>query len=297
MSPPEATESSAVVNGDLILLDYELWAELGDRVDLIDTTREEVAQKANLKIPEGHTFGPYPHIVGGEHFPGSIESFLLTLPLGREVEKEFAPSDAFGERDPKLIELFSMHEIERLPEMRKENAELDVGTVLTIRGRTGRVVSLTAARVRVDFNRPFAGRKVKGKFRIVSKVTDPVEKARAVVELTYGRSKEFGVEVHQDHVVLKVPDRTKFDFAWMASKPRVIDQLRSQLKPTSIKIVEEYLTPAKERKETAPKEGSTSEEMEPDSSAEAAPSEPPLSRKTSHAHRESKPAGSPAASE
>ena len=241
---PHASESHAPAeNGDLVLLDYELWAEGGGRTDLIDTTRESVAQKAEVQLTEGQTFGPHPHLIGGDYFPTGIEQALTGAKLGEEFTKEFAPAEAFGERDPKLIELFSMHEISRLPEMRRDDAHLDVGTILTIKGRRGRVVTLTAARVRVDFNPPFAGRKVKGTFKLLEKVREPADQALALIELTYGRSKEFSVEVHSNVLTVKVPDRAKFDFAWMAAKPRVIERIRSQLKPHSIKVVEEYVTP------------------------------------------------------
>ncbi len=41
-----------------MLLDYELWAEGAGKTELVDTTREEVAQKAELRPPEGHKWGP-----------------------------------------------------------------------------------------------------------------------------------------------------------------------------------------------------------------------------------------------
>ena len=237
------SEHPATKTGDLVMLDYELWAEGGGRSDLIDTTRAEAAQGAHLHLPEGHKFGPHPHLIGGDYFPGGIENALVGQKLDAEWEKEFTPAEAFGERDPKLIELFSMHEISRLPEMRREDAELDIGTVLTINGRRGRVVTLTAARVRVDFNPPFAGRKVRGKFKVVATVSAPVDQAKALIDLVYGHGDEFKVDLHQGLLKLVVPDRSKFDFGWAAAKPRVIDQLRTHLKPTSIEVVEEYVTP------------------------------------------------------
>lgn len=245
---PHSSAGGSVASGDLVRLDYELYAETGDRTDLIDTTRESVAQGAKLDVPSGYVFGPRAHLVGGEYFPAGIENALVGLKVGEEVEKEFAPAEAFGERDPKLIELFSMHEIQRLPEMRRENAHLDIGTILTIRGRRGRVVTLTAARVRVDFNPAFAGRKIRGKFQPVEKIETPVDQVRALVDLTYGHGADFGVEVHQGVVTLKVPDRSKFDLTWAASKPRVIDRIRSQVKPKSIHVVEEYVTPVSKEK-------------------------------------------------
>ena len=198
-APPAGEVTRA---GDLVQIEYDLWAESGGKTELLDTTHEEIATKEKISPPEGFTFGPRPHEIGGEHFPSGIENSLVGVSIGEEVEREFAPRDAFGERDPKLIELFSMHEIERLPEMRREDARLDVGTVLTIEGRRGRVVSLTAARVRVDFNPPFAGRKVHGKFRIVERIADPLAEVRAILELQYGHASEFHLEHHGNTIVL-----------------------------------------------------------------------------------------------
>lgn len=288
---PEATasEPSSDRHGQIVLLDYELWAEGAGRTELVDTTRAEAAQNAGVKLTEGHEFAPRPHVLGGDYFPSAIEAFLESLPVGEEREREFEPADAFGERDPKLIELFSMHEIERLPEMRREDAELDVGTVLNIRGRRGRVASLTAARVRVDFNPPYSGRKVRGKFKVVSEVSDRAEQARALVELAYGRSKEFGVEVHQGVVTLKVPDRSKFDIQWLAAKPRLVDQIRTHLKPTSIRVVEEYVTPTKEKEKSAPASGAepTSAGSEKSAKSEAAAGSASPSSETGAKHAKS----------
>jgi len=283
MSPESHHGSTARLTekGDLVRLEYELWTELGGKTELLDTTSEELAQKENART-EGRTWGPRPHEIGGEYFPAGIENSLVGLTVGEEVAREFTPAEAFGERDPKLIELFTMHEVERLPEMRREDAHLDIGTTLTIEGRRGRVVTLTAARVRVDFNPPFAGRKVRGKFKVVESITDPAEQARSVVELQYGRSSEFHIEVHEKTVTLKVPDRTKFDIAWMAAKPRVIDRLRTHLHPQTIRVVEEYVTPAPEKKE--PAEAAKAPESTPASpEAPPAPSEPPAKPKGSRA--------------
>jgi FKBP-type peptidyl-prolyl cis-trans isomerase 2 len=263
-------------SGDLVLLDYELWTESGGKNELIDTSRAEVAQKENFNLPAGYEFGPRPHIVGGEDFPKALEDAIAAGPIGHEVEKELSPVEAFGERDPKLIELFSMHEIERLPEMRREDAELAVGTVLTIRGRRGRVVSYTAARVRVDFNPPFAGRKIRAKFQVVEPITDPVAKARALIELTYGRAKDFAIEMHDKVLSVTIPDRAKFDLAWhAAAKSRLIERLRTHLHPKSIHFLEEYVTPT-------PKETKAAEEKA-EKSTEEAPKEEPAEEKKPHA--------------
>jgi FKBP-type peptidyl-prolyl cis-trans isomerase 2 len=237
--------------GELVLLDYDLWAETGGKWELIDTTRASVAQSEHFETPAGYEFGARPHLLGGDEFPAALESAIRDSAVGKEVEREFAPAEAFGEKDPKLIELFSMHEIERLPEMRKDDAELHLGTILTIHGRRGRVVTYTAARVRVDFNPPFSGRKIRAKWTVIEPISEPVAKARALVELTYGRGKDFGVHFHEKVLTLTLPDRSKFDLVWhSAAKARLIERLRSQLHPTMIRYLEEYATPA----EAAPAE-------------------------------------------
>ena len=278
MTSKAAADDGVTRAGDIVRLDFELWSEIGGKTELLDTTREEVARETGGSAPEGRTWGPRPHQIGGEYFPAGIENSLLGVKIGEEVSREFAPADAFGERDPDLIELFSMHEIQRLPEMRREDAHLDLGTVLTIEGRRGRVVTLTAARVRVDFNPPFAGRKVRGKFRVVGRVEEPAEQVRAIVELQYGRGPEFHIEVHEHVVTLQVPDRSKFDIGWMAAKPRVVDRIRSQVKPHAIRIVEEYVTPVAEPKAT--EKPAKAAAPEPPAPSEADVAEPDVSGKS-----------------
>ena len=282
MSPESPHSSEVTESGDLVHLEFDLWAESGGRTDLIDTTHEQVASQEHLPHADGATWGPRAHLIGGEYFPGAIEAALTGVPIGEEVVREFAPAEAFGERDPNLIELFSMHEIQRLPEMRREDAHLDIGTILTIEGRRGRVVTLTAARVRVDFNPPFAGRKVKGTFRVVDRITEPAEKVRGIVELQYGRGSEFHIEATDKTITLKVPDRSKFDIAWMATKPRVIDRLRTTLHPHVIRVVEEYVTPTPEKPAKSAEAPATPSEEAP---AASAPSEP--TSKSAHPTRAS----------
>jgi FKBP-type peptidyl-prolyl cis-trans isomerase 2 len=282
--PSKESDAGAPTHpGDLVNLHFDLWAETGGKSELLDTTHETVAQEANAPALEGRKWGPRPHLIGGSFFPTGIENALTGVKVGETVEREFAPADAFGERDPDLIELFSMHEIQRLPEMRRDDAHLDLGTVLTINGRKGRVVTLTAARVRVDFNPPYAGRKVRGKFEVVDRISEPVEQIRAVLELQYGRSGEFHVETHEKTITIRIPDRSKFDLGWLAAKPRVIDQLRTQLKPHSVRIVEEYVTPTTEAKAPEAGKGKAPPASEPEAEPKSAPGPSEESSSAKHA--------------
>ena len=243
----DTAPSGPVQKGDLVLLDYELWSEFGGKRELLDTTRESAAKEAKAETPANALFRPRPQVVGRELFPGSlgkIESSLEGVLVGAEVEKEFAPSDAFGERDPDLVESYSIQKISRLPEMRLEDAQLDLGTVLTIEGRSGRVSLITAGRVKVDFNRPEAGRKVQFKFKVLEKITDPPRVATTVLDMEYGNGEEFPVQVEGAEVTVRLPDRVLFDLNWLVAKSRVIEDLRSLLNVQKITFLEEHKTPA-----------------------------------------------------
>ncbi len=276
-----STDATPVKSGDLVELDYEVWAEGGGTTTLVDTTRESVAAQANVTRDDATPFGPRPHLIGGEFFPKGIEAALVGRVPGEEFTQTFPPAEAFGERDPKLIELFSMAEIQRLPEMRREEARLDVGTLLTIRGRRGRVVSLTAARVRVDFNSPLAGRTIRATLKIVRRINEPADQARALIELHYGRSRDFSVDLADGVLTVGVADRSKFDLGWVAAKPRLIEAVRRHLQPKKIRLVEEYVTPpaSTEKAPATPEATPTPGPSNPPSppAAEPAPStaEPP----------------------
>jgi FKBP-type peptidyl-prolyl cis-trans isomerase SlyD len=244
---PEET----VAKGDLIRLDYDIWAETGDKSEIIDTTNAAVAKEAHWQGRKDDEFGPVPYELGKNRFPAALEKALEGAKVGAVIEKELAPGEAFGERDPKLIETVSLREIARLPEMRKEGAQLEVGMTLTVNGRKGRVTSFTAGRVRLDFNDPLAGRRLKAKVTVKEKITVPEERVKAVVEMEYGRSNEFTLEIKDNVITMIVPDRAKFDMVWHVSKGRVVESLRKYLKPEMVIIAEEYKTTVEAPKEPA----------------------------------------------
>ena len=223
MADAPVAAGEPVKAGDVVRLDYELWAEGAGKTELVDTTRKEAAEKASWNGRPVGELHPMAHVIGREYFPAA---------------------EAFGERDPKLIETFPMSRISRLPEMRREDAHLDIGTILTIDGRQGRVVTLTAGRVKVDFNNPLAGRKVRAQITITEKLSRPEDLVTSVLEMDYGHAGEFQVSVTPDTVTIRLPDRAKFDVQWMAQKSRVVEDLRQIVKPARILFEEEFKTPA-----------------------------------------------------
>ena len=50
--------SPTLASGDLVLLDYDIWAEGGGRSDLVTTTHADVAQAAGIPMGEGRRSPP-----------------------------------------------------------------------------------------------------------------------------------------------------------------------------------------------------------------------------------------------
>ncbi|HLE95918.1 MAG TPA: peptidylprolyl isomerase, partial [Candidatus Thermoplasmatota archaeon] len=105
----------------------------------------------------------------------------------------------------------------------------------------------TPGRVRVDFNHPFAGKVLKYRFRVVEEVTDPVARARVLVDMDYGqgRAEGFEIKIDGDTVELGLPDSCKYDQRWFVAKYRLVSDLRSYAGAKTIRFVETYAdTPA-----------------------------------------------------
>ena len=129
--------------GDFLRLEYTGRVQETDEV--FDTTIEKVAEEEGIQL-ENKIYGPIPIIVGAGHVLKGIEDSLIDMDEGDEKEIEIPPSEGFGERDPKLIQLIPMSEF------RKQSIKPQVGMSITSEGSTGKIRSISGGRVRVDFN-------------------------------------------------------------------------------------------------------------------------------------------------
>lgn len=120
---------------------------------------------------------------------------------GKEVSGEYkidvSAKDGFGERRKELLKtiplkVFTEKKINPYP-----------GMVLAMDETLARVVAVSGARVITDFNNPLAGKDLVYKFKIVRKITDEKEKARALLELSFRFVPDF--EVREKEIVVKGP--------------------------------------------------------------------------------------------
>jgi FKBP-type peptidyl-prolyl cis-trans isomerase 2 len=239
--------------GDIVYLDYDAFFVDGD--ELFETTNEALAKEKGMH-EEGRTYGSVTTIIGEDRLIPGLDKSLLAADVGKEVSIEIPPAEAYGERDPKMVEVHSKNEILRLPEFQKGDKEPYVGMQIQLKNKVGTITTVSAGRVRVDFNNRMAGKALRYKYTIKSIVETPAEKVKAIIGMDYVRPDEFKVAISGDVAEIVLSDMCKYDSGWIASKFRLVADIRKYAGIDKIRFVEEYVKRAEEeKKEEAKEEG------------------------------------------
>lgn len=151
--------------------------------DIFDSNIKKDLEKSDLD------FEPKPFIfsLGEGMFLKGIEDFLI----GKEVDKykiELTPEKAFGDRNRELIKIVST-EI-----FRKQNLKPVPGIMFNFDGRIAKVLSVSGGRVTVDFNNPVAGKTVVYDLKVLRKIEDINEKAKAFIDFLFRRDLKFKID-------------------------------------------------------------------------------------------------------
>lgn len=240
--------SSKAVKGDIVRIEFDGYTE--DSKELFDTTSAQVA-KDNGVFNEKATYTSVPVLIGGGRIFQGLDEALDGVEIGKEIDVVIPSDKAAGARDPKLVELLPLREFLR------QDIEPRIGLEVNIKNRLGIVSAVTAGRVRVDFNRPLAGKNLLYHFKVISKYENDEEKAKAIAEMDYGTSEGFNVTVEDKTVSMVLPDVCKYDQKWLLAKYRIVADLREALKANNVRFIEEYL----KKEETEAKAEATPEEI------------------------------------
>jgi len=261
-----------VEEGSFVLVSYTAWVLNGEE-KVIDTTYEEVAREAGI-YREGTVYEPELVIVGEKFLLEPVEKALIGMEEGEEKEIVLEPKDAFGERDPKKIRILSARELVR------RNIIPRVGEEVEINGQRGRIIRVGAGRVVIDFNHPYAGRKVKFKVKVEKILTELSEKLAELFHRWFRGipREEIKAEVEDGKAVVESPVTILgYEGAHILVQgfTRDVEKYLNEIEMVNIVIGIEVKRP--EKKEEAGESGEASETSEeggaePPSSEEAAAS-------------------------
>ena len=231
-----------VKKGDIVRIEYEGYVAEENR--LFDTSQESKAEEAGI-YDENFKYAAMPVLIGaGKVFPG-LEDAIMGAALGEETEVTIPFAEAAGERDPRKVETHPLRDF------LKQDIQPYPGLEITLGNRRATVLAVTAGRVRVDFNNPLAGKDLLYKFTITEVLEDPIDKAMALIDLDFGNSEGFEVELLEDKVVVKLSEVTKFDQSWPMARFRLVSDLRDALGVDTVEFVEVWAKVVAEEEESS----------------------------------------------
>lgn len=165
---------------DFVKLNYT--GKVKETGDVFDTTYEDVAEEAGIKN-ENKDYHPMILAVGSTQLLSKLHDEIKKMDVGEKQTVEIPCEEAFGKRDPSLIQLIPMKEF------KKQNIKPFVGMPLSLDGQHGIVRTVDGGRVRVDFNHELAGKDIIYEIEIVDTIDDNVEKIKGLIEVYYGNPK------------------------------------------------------------------------------------------------------------
>lgn len=195
------TEAAGIAEGDFLRIAYTIRA--ADDGEVVDTTDRELAEEEGFDV-EDRELGPRVVVVGGQQLFDPVEEAITGAEAGATGTVQIPAEEAFGEYDQEEVRTVSA---ERIPE-----DERYPGAHVDIDGEHGHVETIIGGRARVDFNHPLAGDDLEYEYEIVEVITDPLEKARGLLEARFDVAPE--VDIRTDEVEEEVtvePDEDEED--------------------------------------------------------------------------------------
>ena len=195
-----------VDNGDFVRVNFT--GKVKDTEEVFDTTYDEVAQEVGL-FDENKTYKPIPIVVGGNHLLPAIEEAIIGLEEGETKHVEVDADNAFGPRDPKMVQLVPMKEF------KKQGMTPFPGMKIQSEGNTGKILTVNGGRVKVDFNHELAGKDLVYDVEVTEIIADEEEKIKSMIELHYSNP-NMDIEKTEIDIVdgvanIKLDEMAKFD--------------------------------------------------------------------------------------
>lgn len=148
------------------------------------------------KIESKNKPKPFIFCLGEGMFIKGVDNFLIGKEIG-EHNIFVNPEDAFGKRDPKLIQMipirnFKEHKLNPIP-----------GSIFNFDGKLAKVLTVSGGRVMIDFNNPIAGKDLEYKVKVTREIKDEKEKVEALNDFFF--RKELDFEIKDKKLIMKVP--------------------------------------------------------------------------------------------
>jgi len=190
-----------IKKGDFIEIEY---TGMTDDKSVFDTTDENLAREKNIHHSKTE-YGPAIVCIGEKHLVAGLDEQLAGKEPGKHTIN-LSPEQAFGSKDPKMIQLIATSKF------KKQGINPTVGLQLVIDNVIGTIKTVTGGRTIVDFNHPLAGKNITYNVNVKRVVQDKKEKALALLKLEF-RIGDNNAEFKDKKLVIKsdkpVPEAVK----------------------------------------------------------------------------------------
>ncbi len=161
--------------------------------EIFDTTRKEEAKALGIKEEE---VKPLIISVGNEMVVSGLDKDLIGKESGKEYHLEIKSEEAFGKRDPTLIQMVP------ITNFLEQRINPQRGMQFSLDGRLAKILSVSGGRVMVDFNNALAGKDIVYDYKINRIIKDKKEQLDALQDFFFRR--KFDSEISEKKIVVKV---------------------------------------------------------------------------------------------
>ncbi|MBI2044084.1 peptidylprolyl isomerase [Candidatus Pacearchaeota archaeon] len=207
---------------DFIEIEFTGKTEEGEIFD--SNRKEDLSSNAKAQAE------PFIFCLGEGMFLKGVEDYLI----GKEIDNyeiNLSPESAFGKRNPSLVRILP------LKVFRENNLNPVPGVMFNFDGRLAKVLSVSGGRVIADFNNPIAGKNVVYNVKVMRKVDDANEKARALIQFFFRRDLKF--EIKDKKLIIEIEKEFKQFADLLKDKFKEILELDLEIKEIEMKKVEE----------------------------------------------------------
>lgn len=201
-----------IKKNDFVEIEYT--GKLKESNAVFDTTQEKVAKENDL-YDKNADYSPLVICVGENHILNGLEEQMIGKETGKEYTFDVGSGNAFGRKDPKLIQLVPANKF------RQQNIQPFPGLQLNIDGVFGVVKTVSGGRCLVDFNHPLAGKDLVYNVKINKIVDDAKEKLKSLLKM-HLHIKDAEIEIKEDSAVVKlkhkIPKDAEEEFKRIANK-------------------------------------------------------------------------------
>ncbi len=168
-----------VNSGDFV--EFDFIGRIKTSGQIFDLSVKEVAEKEKIHDHE-HKYEPMRAVLGAGMLIPGLDRQMMGSEINKEYNFEIPAEEAYGARDPKLIQLTNLNKFKEFRPVQGMQVNVD-GMLATVR-------SVSGGRVTLDFNHPLAGKALSYWIKINRKITDAKEKIKIVLGLSKIEAKE-----------------------------------------------------------------------------------------------------------